>query len=235
MADSLVLKGVRDVTKHTGTEMLLTRPKRGGDTHLVKEWWKAGGVSTCYVNCTIFDVTVGPDTVKLVLDTNMSTDVRIDHATPNVQPPNGNFAFAFIGVNEIRRAALFTADMKLIEHYVFPSISGGAVMKVIPDGAAPKPDGTAAETIGTPEVSGNETPAANTSDLTYSVSLTGGDASAPVYTWSVTGNLTITAGAGTTSITVDSGDAGDATVKCVVSQAGASNTPVEDTLNVTIS
>ena len=40
MADSLVLTGVKDVKKHTGTEMLLTRPKRGGDTHALKEWWK---------------------------------------------------------------------------------------------------------------------------------------------------------------------------------------------------
>ena len=59
MADSLVLTGVKDVKKHTGTEMLLTRPKRGGDTHSVKEWWKAGGVSTCYAECTIIDVTAG--------------------------------------------------------------------------------------------------------------------------------------------------------------------------------
>jgi hypothetical protein len=225
MADSLVLKGVRDVTKHTGTEMLLTRPKRGGDTHLVKEWWKSGGVSTCYVNCTIFDVTVSGDTVKLVLDTNMSTDVRIDHDT---------FVFTFIGANEISRAALFTEDMQLIEHYVFPAISGGKIMTVKPAGAAPKPDGTAAETIGTPTVSGNDNPDADTSDLTYSVALSGGDASAPVYAWTVTGNLSITAGQGTASLTVDAGDAGDATVKCSVSQAGASNTPQEDTLSVTI-
>ena len=39
MADSLILTGVKDVKKHTGTEMLLTRPKRGGDTHAIKEWW----------------------------------------------------------------------------------------------------------------------------------------------------------------------------------------------------
>ena len=44
MADSLVLTGVKDVKKHTGTEMLLTRPKRGGDTHSLKEWWKGSGV-----------------------------------------------------------------------------------------------------------------------------------------------------------------------------------------------
>ena len=131
MADSLVLTGVKDVKKHTGTEMLLTRPKRGGDTHSVKEWWKGGGASTCYAECTIFDVTVGGDAVKLVLDTNMSTNVRIDH--------DGAFGFEFIGPNEIRRGALFTSDFQLIEHYVFPSISGGKVMTVTPAGAAAKP------------------------------------------------------------------------------------------------
>jgi len=226
MADSLVLTGVKDVKKHTGTEMLLTRPKRGGDTHSVKEWWKSGGVSTCYAECSVFQVTVSGDVVKLVLDTNMSTNVRIDH--------DGAFGFTFIGANEISRAALFTEDMQLIEHYVFPAISGGKVMTVTPAGAAPKPDGTVAETIGTPTVSGDASVDADDADLTYSVSLSGGDASSPVYTWSVTGNLTITGGAGTASITVDSGDAGAATVKCVVSQAGASNTPVEDELSVTI-
>ena len=131
MADSLVLTGVKDVKKHTGTEMLLTRPKRGGDTHSVKEWWKGSGVSTCYAECTIFDVTVGGDAVKLVLDSNMSTNVRIDH--------DGAFGFEFYGPNEIRRGALYTSAFELIEHYVFPSISGGKVMTVTPAGAAAKP------------------------------------------------------------------------------------------------
>ena len=225
MADSLVLAGVKDVKKHTGTEMLLTRPKRGGDTHALKEWWK-GGAGKCYVQCTVFDVTVNGDTVKLALDTNMSTNVRIDH--------DGSFGFNFYGINEVRRAALFTTSYELIEHYVFPVISGGKVMTVTPAGAPPKPDGTVAETIGTVAVAGNETPDADTSDLTYIVAISGGDASNPVYTWSVTGNLTITGGQGTASLTVDSGDAGDATVKCIVSQAGASNTPQEDELSVTI-
>ena len=39
MSDSLVLKGVKDVQKHKGTEMLLMRPKRGGDSHQIKKWW----------------------------------------------------------------------------------------------------------------------------------------------------------------------------------------------------
>ena len=97
MADSLVLTGVKDVKKHTGTEMLLTRPKRGGDTHSVKEWWR-NGVSTVYATCTIFDVSVGADTVKLVLDTGVSTNVRIDH--------DGAFNFTFIRPNEIRRGSV---------------------------------------------------------------------------------------------------------------------------------
>ena len=123
MADSLVLTGVKDVKKHTGSEMLLTRPKRGGDTHALKEWWK-GGHGKCYVQCTVFDVTVNGDVVKLALDTNMSTDIRIDH--------DGSFGFSFYGINEVRRAALFTPNYELIEHYVFPVISGGKVMTVTP-------------------------------------------------------------------------------------------------------
>ena len=142
MADSLVLKGVKDVRKHTGNEMLLTFPKRGGDTHQVKEWWKSKGVSTCYCDCTIFLVTGAGGTVKLVLDTNSGTDVRIDH--------DGSFNFEFFGVNEIKRAALFTADFELIEHYVFPSISGGKIMTVTPADGAAKPGGSTPAPTPTP-------------------------------------------------------------------------------------
>jgi hypothetical protein len=133
MADSLVLTGVKDVKKHTGTEMLLTRPKRGGDTHSLKEWWKTGGVSTCYAECTVFDVTTATGTVKLVLDTSAGTNIRIDH--------DGSFNFSFYGVNELKRGALFTDAYELIEHYVFPSISGGQVMTVTPPGGASRPSG----------------------------------------------------------------------------------------------
>ena len=227
MADSLVLTGVKDVRKHTGTEMLLTRPKRGGDTHSLKEWWKAGA-GKCYVECTVFNVTVGGNSVKLAIDSNMSTNLRIDH--------DGAFNFTFYGSNEVKRAALFTDAYELIEHYVFPAASGGKIMTVTPAGAPPKPDGTVAETIGTPAIAGPVEVDADNTNLNYIVALSGGDASTPVYTWSVTGNLSITSGQGTAAITIDSGDAGDATVKCVVSQAGASNTPQEsEELEITIS
>ena len=158
MADSLVLKGVKDVSKHTGTEMQIIRSKRGGDTHQLKEWWKVGGVSTCYVDCTVFNVTVGGTTCKLALNTSAETDIRIDHATAAVSPPNTPFTFQFIGMNEVSRAALFTDTYELIEHYLFPSISGGPIVKVIPAGAPVKPDGNASINIGTVSITGEQSP-----------------------------------------------------------------------------
>ena len=227
MADSLVLTGVKDVKKHTGSEMLLTRPKRGGDTHALKEWWK-GGAGKCYVQCTVFDVTVNGDVVKLALDTNMSTNVRIDH--------DGSFGFTFYGINEVRRAALFTTDYELIEHYVFPAISGGKVMTVTPADAAPKPDGTVAPTIGTAVITGDATVDADDTGLTYTVALTGGDVAIgdATITWGTGGNLTIDSGQGTATVTVDSGDAGSAGVSVSVAFAGATNTPQTDNFDVTI-
>ena len=150
MADSLVLTGVKDVKKHTGTEMLLTRPKRGGDTHSLKEWWKTGA-NKCYVMCTVFNVTTAVGTVKLVLDSNAGTNVRIDH--------DGSFNFIFYGMNEVNRAALFTDAYELIEHYVFPRISGGKVMTVTPPGGAIRPSAAPpATTIGTVTVTGEASP-----------------------------------------------------------------------------
>ena len=220
MADSLVLKGEKDVTKHTGTEMLLTRPKRGGDTHLVKEWWKSGGVSTCYVNCTIFDVTVGTDVAKLVLDTNKSTDIRIDH--------DGAFGFNFSGINEVRRAALFTEDMQLIEHYVFPAISGGKVMTVTPAGAPNKPDGTPGKLIGTVTLSGDTT-ANDAETKSYTVTISGdADDGVPV--------ITSNEGADVVSgLNVTFNGAGARTLTATVNSAEASDTGATGTLVVTVS
>ena len=227
MADSLVLAGVKDVKKHTGTEMLLTRPKRGGDTHSIKEWWKPGSVSTCYVQCTVFDITTPAGTVKLALDTNMSTNVRIEH--------DGAFGFTFVVPNEVRRGALYTEDMQLIEHYVFPSISGGKVMTVTPAGAADRPSVVPPETtIGSVSVSGDAT-ANDGEDKVYTVAVTG-DATPYTYTWTATGG-TITAGQGSASVTVNWDTAGAGSVGCNV---GSDNPDFDgntgsDTLNVTVS
>ena len=227
MADSLVLTGVKDVKKHTGTEMLLTRPKRGGDTHSVKEWWKGAGVSTCYAECTIFDVTVGGDSVKLVLDTSVSTNVRIDH--------DGAFNFAFYGPNELRRGALYTSDMELIEHYVFPAISGGKVMTVTPPGAATRPGG------------GGSPPAEPTPDVTVTIDsvngtdgyILSGDAVGENATINVTAGelLSITNNTGSHPLyikTTTSTGTGDQVTEGTVTGQGATNGEVTwDTTGVT--
>ena len=139
MADSLVLTGVKDVRKQTGTEMVRRNPKGGGDTFQLKRWWVNGGISTCYEDATVFDVTTGNGTVKLAVSASMSTNIRIDH--------DGSFNFTFSGINESSRAALFTSDFELIEHYVFPSISGGKVMTVTPPDGADRPTSVPAVTF----------------------------------------------------------------------------------------
>ena len=228
MADSLVLTGVKDVKKHTGTEMLLTRPKRGGDTHSLKEWWKGGGVSTCYVECSVIDVTVGGNTCKLAIDTNKSTNLRIDH--------DGAFGFEFYGSNEVSRAALFTDAYEIIEHYVFPRISGGKVMTVTPAGAASKPGGAPADTaIGTVTVSGNTTPTDATID-SYTVAISG-DATSLTYAWSVSGAGTASGGStGSTFSVAYSGTSDPSTVTCVVTSGDgtATDSPATGTLSIDV-
>jgi len=225
MADSLVLTGVKDVKKHTGTEMLLTRPKRGGDSHPVKEWWKAG-VSTCYATCTIFDVTTAAGTVKLVLDTNRGTNVRIDH--------DGSFNFTFLRPNEIRRGALYTDAMELIEHYVFPAISGGKVMTVTPPGAASRPSGAPpATSLGTVTVTGNATPS-DPSTETYTVSI-GGTAGNLTYAWTVDQSGTINGSSTGSTVNIDWSGTDASLVTCSVTSgdAGVTDSPKPGQLVVT--
>ena len=131
MADSLILHGVKDIKKHKGTEMKRLSPKGGGDVFRLKCWWLGGQVSTTYVTATVFNVTTADGTVKLAVDSNVETNLRIDH--------DGSFNFNFYGINEVARAALFTDDFQLIEHYVFPKISGGKIMTVTPAEAASRP------------------------------------------------------------------------------------------------
>ncbi len=231
MADSLVLTGVKDIKKHTGTEMLRLNPKHGGDTFHLKRWWVEGGVSTVYVDATVFNVTTGAGTVKLALATSMSTNVRIDH--------DGSFNFTFIGVNELSRAALYTDTFELIEHYVFPSISGGKVMTVTPPGGASRPTaGAPATSIGAVVVAGSAT-AADSASETYTATAASATASPLTYAWAVTGDAAITAGGTTASATVEfTLNSGTATVTCSVSStdAGVTDSPASgNTINVTVS
>ena len=225
MADSLVLTGVKDVKKHTGTEMLLTRPNRGGDTHSLKEWWKAGA-GKCYVECTVFDVTTAAGTVKLAIDSNMSTNMRIDH--------DGAFNFTFFGSNEVKRAALFTDAYALIEHYVFPAASGGKIMTVTPAGGASRPNTPPpATSLDSATISGEQSPTDPSSE-TYSVATTG-SAGNLSYVWSVSDSGTVNGSATGTSVTIDWSGTDASTVTCVVTSgdANVSGSPKTATLSVT--
>lgn len=165
MADSLVLTGVKDVKKHTGTEMMRLSPKGGGDTFRLKCWWLNGQVSTTYVTATVFNVTTAAGTVKLAIDSSAGTNLRIDH--------DGAFNFTFYHPNEVSRAALFTDDFQLIEHYVFPKISGGQIMTVTPPGAAVRPTAPPPpKTIGTVTLTGEVSPT-DASTETYAVAISG--------------------------------------------------------------
>ena len=218
MADSLELVGVKGVRKQTGTEMSIIRPLRGGDTHQVKEWWRKS-VNTTYATCTIFKVTTGDGTVKLALPTGKfeTTNVKIIH--------DGNFNFTFTGINELDRAALFTENMELIEHYIFPSISGGKIVTVTPPGAADRPAAPPPPpTIGTVTLSGEQAPVDGATE-TYTASKTG-DASPTYVLTSSDANDTVS------GLDVTYSGAGPRTLTVTATDAAASDSPVIGTLAI---
>ena len=96
---------------------------RGGNSWHLKRWWVQGN-GTVYVDCTVFKVAGASGDGYLAIASNNSTNLRIDH--------DGDFGFDFFFINEVERAALYTDSWELVEHYVFPRISGGKVMTVIP-------------------------------------------------------------------------------------------------------
>jgi len=202
MADSLVLKGVKDVRKHTGSEMVLMRPKRGGDTHQLKKWWLINANSTVYVSCSLFKVAAGAGSVYLAIDSQEMSTIRIDH--------DGFANFTFYAINGISRAALYDENMALIEHYVFPKISGGKVMTVTPPAGGSRP-GAGATTIGTVTLTG-ATAVTDGATESYTVTKTGDASPAYVLTSSdaadVVSGLDVTfTGAGARTLTVTATDA----------------------------
>ena len=209
MSDSLVLSGESTVKKHTGSEMALTRDKRGGVTHQLKEWWRGNSANTCYGQFTVFNVTTEAGTVKLVLGSSRESNVRVDH--------DGSFNFVFYGMNNIRRAALFTADFELIEHYVFPSISGGKTMVVTPANAATRPVLNTPKKMGIATITGSQSPDKGATE-TYSVSVSG-DAGNLSYVWSVNKAGSIKGKNTDSTVKINWTKTTDSTIMCVVTSA----------------
>ncbi len=118
MSDSLVLKGVKSIQNHIGSEMNLAYCKRGGDTHMLKRWWTKSTGNIIYVPCTVFNVTAGSSTAKLAVQTKPESRIKIEH--------DGNLNFSFSGYSGVTYVGLFTADFALIESYELGSTPGAA-------------------------------------------------------------------------------------------------------------
>ena len=203
MSDSLTLKGAKDVRNHKGSELQLVRPLRGGDFHQIKRWWNNKSNSTVYASCSVFKVTTADGVVNLALDTQEMSSIRID--------VDGSFNFSFFNISQIDRAALFTQDFEIIEHYMFPKIAKGPVTTVVPPNAATRPTPPPpAPTIGTVTLTGEQAPIDGATE-TYTVTKTG-DASPTYVLTSSDANDTVSgldvtySGAGTRTLTVTATD-----------------------------
>ena len=151
MADKLVYKGGHTVVDHTGTEMQLTLPKRGGSVHRFPRWWNKKG-TIAYIEVAIFDVALDNGTaVRLVVPQTgpaMTLEIRHDGA--------GEFTFPKVNKGAIERVGVFAVDSNdLLVEYQFSKISGGSVLKrsikSLPIPPAPVSFSTTTSQSGTPE------------------------------------------------------------------------------------
>lgn len=206
MADSLVLKGVKDVRNHTGSEMVLTNPLRGGDTHMVKQWFTPSGTSTVYLPCSVFDVTTTAGTCKLAIASSPSSTLKVSH--------DGSFGFTFSDYNEVSKIALFNNSYSLIESYDIPSSPGVAIKTTT--GSAVRPTFIGTVTIGgAPGTLGQNT---NSGSITASISGTAGNLT---YTWTkVSGSGTATFSAASAQATLVQFNAADTyVIRCSVASS----------------
>ena len=204
MADSLRFKGAKSVTQHTGTEMRLTRPKRGGDTHQVLQWW---GVKhrALYVDAAIFEVTTDFGTVNLVIPVDPeTTELRIIH------DGSGNFSFPYN--RAIDRVAVYSTDMATFyKEYQFSRISGGPLLTRTVT-AYP----AAATSIGTVTISGPTAATQGAASASFSASISG-TAGNLIYSWSSSDGSATFSNVNGASTTVTFSAAGTPTVSCQVS------------------
>ena len=218
MADSLVLKGVKDIRNHTGSEMVYMSNPRAGDTYQIPRWEFANAGTTINVDCTRFLVTVGANSVNLMIQQSGTEDcdLLIEH--------DGSFGFTFPQHNEVRGAALYTSDWELIEYYVFPKGVKEEVRTV--EGDADKP-GTTPITIGTVTVTG-ETDPADTATEAYTVAISGNATDGTIAITSSDGSDTVS------GLNVTFSGAGERTLTATVTSATATDTGATGTLTVTV-
>jgi len=219
MANSLLLKGVKDVVNYTSTDgnfpIRLKQNPRGGDVHQIKQWWAKKGNNTVYNACTVFEI-VGTK-YWIVIPTCTSTQLGIGY--------NGDvYSMTFSNYNQVDRIAIM-ADGQLQLEYLLPSVSGGTIAKRIV---------MAAPDIGVVTINGTRnatTAVTNTYTANYD-----GSASDVTYVWTTTDSgATITNGTSATcTIAYDAASAPTYSTNVELSSATASTSPVNKAIVVTV-
>lgn len=148
--------------------------------------YTAAGSGTTYSSATWSNI----GQISLTLNAAANTDIQNRIASPGWigmgLERGGNSVYNFYGYSGGANAPVLTVNY-----------SAQRSMTVAMNPPVPSTPGT---------ITGSATVCANTSGITYSISSV---ANATTYNWSVPSGWTITAGQGTTSITVTSGNAGD--------------------------
>ncbi len=220
MADSLRLKGCKSISKHTGDEMLLRRPKRGGDIFKVPTWWNLKH-TTQYVTAAIFKVTATNGELALVVPVDPeTTDIIIKH--------DGDGNFTFPSVNGVDRVAVMSADLgTFYVEYQFSKISGGPVLKrtvnALPAGSTK---------IDSVTVTGNSGAVAGSAE-SYTANVTG-TAGNLTYTWTATNGTVADPSANPASITFSAAGGGRASVTVGSDDANFDGDTVASFLDVTV-
>jgi len=224
MADYLRFKGAKDISHKKGSDMLLVRNPRGGDTTQVKRWW--GTKQTVgYVKCAIFKVNSSVGPLRLVVPTDPeTTELWINH------DGDGNFTFPYN--RAIDRCAVFSDDLLVFyREYQFSRISGGPTLTrtLVPYA----PAGTSINSV---IVNGPAAAVVGTETTAYTASITG-DAGALSYSWvSSDASATFSNQTGSSTTVTFAGEDTTALVHCDVTSgdANVSDSPLRGSTTVNV-
>ena len=224
MADYLRFKGAKDISHKKGSDMLLVRNPRGGDTTQVKRWW--GTKQTVgYVKCAIFKVNSSVGELRLVIPTDPeTTELWINHDGA------GNFTFPYN--RAIDRCAVFSDDLlTFYREYQFSRISGGPTLTrtVIPY-LSPS------TSIGDVDITGPAGAVAGTETTAYTAAIAG-NAGNLTYAWSSTDASAVFSNQSGSSTTITfSAAASPANVFCDVTSGdeNVGDSPLRGEFDVTV-
>ena len=218
MADSLYFTAPRSVTAHTGTNLQLMIPPRGGNTWQFPQWWDKKQ-TVQYIDCAIFKITdrSGADLRLVVPIDPANTELSI------LYQADDNFVFGYY--RGVRRVAVVPIDATdVLVEYQFPAISAGSILKRT---ITPLPGPS--ETITGVTVTGSQAVVAGVA-TTYSASITG-TATGVTYSYS-----TNDSGATVNGADITFSLAGTFSVTAVATKAGATGSGTAGTLsNVVVS